>query len=230
MIRLHQYPAAAGLPSLSPFCVKVEWFLRQHGIPYESVTEWNPRRGPKGKMPFIEHGGEIIADSTFIVDYLRRKFGIEEDLSVEERAIAGAFQRLIEENLYWVILYARWGDPAGWRYVRGEFASFFPWGTGPVVLCLIRWSLLRQLRAQGIGRHRPDEIYAIGERDLRCLSDFLGDKKFLLGDRWTSVDATASAFLSFIARMPYENPLRASLRARPNLVRYASFVVSPPSG
>lgn len=40
----------------------------------------------------------------------------------------------------------------------------------------------KQLSAQGIGRHTPDEIYAMGAADLEALSIALGDELFFLGE------------------------------------------------
>jgi len=48
MITLHQYPGCWELPSLSPFCIKVETYLKMTGIPYKVVVENDPRHGPTG--------------------------------------------------------------------------------------------------------------------------------------------------------------------------------------
>ena len=56
-VKLYQFPSAWGLPNPSPFCMKLEVFLRLAEIPYEIVTWPDPRKAPKGKLPFIEHEG-----------------------------------------------------------------------------------------------------------------------------------------------------------------------------
>ncbi len=40
---------------------------------------------------------------------------------------------------------------------------------------------------QGIGRHSQDDVDAIGKEDLKALSEYLGKKKFLTGDKPTKV-------------------------------------------
>ena len=55
-IRLFQFPRMFSVPNLSPFCCKLETWLRIAGIPYEVVDTPNPRNAPKGKLPFIEDG------------------------------------------------------------------------------------------------------------------------------------------------------------------------------
>jgi glutathione S-transferase len=222
MLELHQYPAVWGLNSLSPFCLKVEDFLLRNGIPYLVVVERNPARGPKGKMPFIRDRGITIADSSFILDHLIREYDLKEKFRLEPSAQAQAlaFQRLIEENLYFVLLYSRWLDPTGWAGIRREFLPLFPPLLGDPILRLIRRSLRRQAFEQGIGRHSLEEVYAIGARDLEALSEFLGGKPFLMGSAIQPVDSSLFAFLETIRRQPMRTRLFDLLLERKNLLAY----------
>ena len=58
MITLHQFPSAWGLPNASPFCMKVETYLRMCNLPYTTVNVLNPAKGPKGKLPYITRRGQ----------------------------------------------------------------------------------------------------------------------------------------------------------------------------
>ena len=40
---------------------------------------------------------------------------------------------------------------------------------------------------QGIGRLPPEQVAEIGKEDLRAISNYLGEKKFLMGDNPTKV-------------------------------------------
>ena len=60
-IKLFQFPRMFGIPNVSPFCCKLETWLRIAKVPYEVVDTPDPRKGPKGKLPFIEDGGVRIA-------------------------------------------------------------------------------------------------------------------------------------------------------------------------
>ncbi|MGZ3694712.1 MAG: glutathione S-transferase family protein, partial [Bdellovibrionota bacterium] len=203
-----------------PFCVKVEIFLRKYQIPYRVITEKNPARGPKGKMPFIVDGKDIVADSTFSLLHLEKAYAIPAELSPEQQAVCLAFQRLIEENLYFVLLYSRWVDPAGWETVKKEFIPMFPTFLGLPILYVIRGQLKRQAVEQGIGRHSLDEVYEIGLRDMNALAHFLGDKKYFLGETFSCLDASAYAFLITILKQPIESKLKACLMSHENLLRY----------
>lgn len=220
MIKLHQYPAIWGLPSLSPFCIKVEIFLRKNQIPYQVMTEKNPARGPKGKMPFIQDGSHVIPDSSFILQHLVRSNSIT---SVEDaclRAQGIAFQKMVEEHLYFILLYSRWIDPVGWTVLKRDFQSLFPPFIGLPFLYFLRSSLRRQAYMQGLGRHSKQEVYELGRQVIQALSDFLDKKNYFLGDRFSEVDATVYAFLITILKQPIHSELKAAVLDCPNLVKY----------
>lgn len=220
MIELHQYPPIWGLPSLSPFCIKVEMFLRKNKIPYKVIIEKNPVRGPKGKMPFVRDGAKIIADSTFILQYLSQSRGIETRITSLIQAQVIAFQRMIEEHLYFILLYSRWIDPVGWKILKDEFPALFPPLVGLPFLYLIRSRLHRQAYEQGLGRHSKMEVYELGRQAMTAISDFLDTKTYFLGEEWTAIDATVYAFLITILKQPIESELKTSLLSHKNLVAY----------
>lgn len=68
-LELFQFPRMFAIPNLSLFCCKLETWLRITRIPYEVVDTPDPRKRPKGKLPFIEEGGVPIADSSRILAY-----------------------------------------------------------------------------------------------------------------------------------------------------------------
>ncbi|WP_394821694.1 glutathione S-transferase family protein [Pendulispora albinea] len=221
MIRLHQYPGSWGVPSVSPFCIKVEAYLRMAGLPYEIVVERNSLHGPKGKMPFIEDDGRIIPDSSFIIDHLISKYGERiPPQSPEESATSMAFQRLFEDSLCWVILYSRWIDHPGWPMWRDGFVKFFPAPLGQVVVRFVRQTLHRQAKGHGMALHSRDEVYTIGRKDLRAISDFLGDKAYFGGARPVLLDATAYGFLATILWTGVETPLKEAAKTHANLEAY----------
>ena len=96
------------VPTISTFVLKLETYLRIADIPY--VEEFTFNHSSKGKMPYIKDDGNEVADSNFIISYLNKKFGkdLDKNLSPSERASSLAFKRLIEENLYWTLVYFNW--------------------------------------------------------------------------------------------------------------------------
>lgn len=210
MIELHQYPAAWGLPSLSPFCIKVETYLKLSDLPYTIFIENNPKKGPKGKMPFIVDKNNIIADSTFIIRYLKSTYGdpLDSALSEKQKALSLCIQKVFEECLYFVILYSRWIDPSAKKIIDTHFKQFFPLGLGKLALAIIRRSLKKQGYAQGIARHSRDEIYYLAIEDMKAvLSLWEGDHYFLDGKIHT-IDIVIYSFVSLVIKTPVENPLK----------------------
>ncbi len=224
MIKLYQFAPAFGLPNASPFCMKLETYLRMAGLPFEipRVSMRDVRGAPKGKMPYIEDQGRTVADSTFIVDYLKAAYGDPLDgwLNAEQRAVALAFQRLIEENLYWTVVHARWIEAEGWQKTKVAFFDKLPIPLRWIVPTLVRRGLIKQMRGHGIGLHSKEEIHTIGKRDITALADFLGGKPYFMGDVSCSLDATVYAFLANLIWTPVESALKQHAKQYPQLERY----------
>lgn len=222
MIKVHQFAPAFGLPNASPFCMKLETYLRMAGLPFELVNDGNVMKAPLGKLPWIEDGSTAVADTQFIIEHLKARHGDPLDawLTPLQRAQATAFQRLFEEDLYWAVVHTRWIDDAGWALTRQAFFGALPPPLSWILPPLARRGLRQELRGHGMGRHPVAEIHAIGCRDITAVADFLGDQPFMLGDRPSSLDAIAYAFLANLLWAPVDSPLRRHARARPTLEAY----------
>src|SRR5262245_8122806 len=222
MIKLYQFNPAWGLPNPSPFCMKVETYLRMAGIPYEAINSAVPFKAPKKKLPYIEDGTRVVADSGFILKYLKLTYGdpLDENLSGHEKARAHALSRLFEDNLYWVVLYCRWIEESIYSETRKVFFGCVL----PIINGLVdgkdRQGIRKVLYAQGMGRHSRDEIYEIDKADLTAVSMWLGDKPFFMGATATSVDAGAYSFLANILVPPLKSPLQDHGMSLPNLWAY----------
>jgi len=221
MITLYQFPPACGLPNISPFCMKVEVYLRMARLPYQTAIV-SMRKAPKGKAPYIEDNGRILADSGFIIDYLKATYGDSLDawLSAEQRATAHALRRMMEENLYWAVLYSRWFEDRNWEKVRKVFFGGLPVPLRSFIPFLVRANMKKALWGHGIGRHRREEIYALGRSDITALAEFLGTKAYFLGDSPCSLDATAYAFLANLLWVPFPSPLQEHAQGYPHLETY----------
>lgn len=224
MIVLHQPPGAWGTPSLSPFCVKLEAFLRMAGVPYE-VRPADIRKAPKGKIPYVEIDGALMGDSQLILEHLTRSRGLDLDahLTPHERAVGHLVRRTLEEGLYFVSMWNRWVPDESFVALRPAFAAALP---GPIKLLvpLIRGNVKKSLKTQGTGRHAPAEIMAMGIADLDAVSEILGDRPFLLGDRPSSFDASLFAFEEGILAFPVTSALKKHAEGLGNLVAHRARV------
>lgn len=221
MIKLYQFAPAWEIPNLSAFCIKTEVYLKMGNLPYEIVSTL-PLKGPKGKLPFIEDTGHRVADSRFIIEYLNKHYDCDpdKDLTTTEKAISTALQRLLEDDLYWSVMYTRWVVPANWEKNREAVFSRLPLPIKHVVSRLVRGQIKKQIYGHGMGRHSEQEIYQLGKKSLTALSDFLTDKPYFMGDRPTTVDASAFGMLANIIWCPIESPLKEHALKLKNLVAF----------
>ena len=218
MIVLHQFKSFFGLPNASPFCMKLETFLRLSGLAYRIEPVLDPAATPKGKAPFVELDGERIGDSALIIRALETRYGVDLDqgLSSAERAVAHAFCVMLEERTYFAILHERWIDPHNWPIVRDAYLQGLP----PAVQDQIRERCRARLAGQGMGAHSQDEIRALAIDDIDAVADWLGDKPFFMGATPTKADCTVHAFVCNLLGGPFATPLRDAARQHANLVAY----------
>lgn len=222
MLTLYQFEPVWGLPNASPFCMKLETYLRMTHLDYQVDTSADVRKAPKGKLPYIKDNGKIIADSNLIIDYLKATYGdpLDGHLSPMNAAIALAFRRLIEENLYWALVYSRWIEAENWPTTKAVYFSDLPLVLRSIIPKIALKSVTQNLQGQGMGRHTPTEIYHIAALDLQALSDFLQDKSYFMGDQPTTLDASAYSVLANIMNDTLTSPLREKAMQLENLVRY----------
>jgi glutathione S-transferase len=222
MINLYQFKRYWGLPNPSPFCMKLETYLRLAKLPYKINVIQNPGNAPKGKLPFIKDEGVTLSDTSMIIEYLKKKYGdpLDEHLTSMQKAQGIAVQRMLEEHLYWIMVYSRWIEPEGWKVISKDFFSDMPRIIRAFVPNMLRRSVKKTLYRQGIGRHSREEIYMLGKQDLTSIADLLYSQPFLFGNKPTSFDACAYAFLASILMSPVNSPLKAYASLRPELAAY----------
>ncbi len=222
MIKLYQFSSGYGLPNFSPFCMKMETYLRMSGLEHEVVNFGNTRKTPKGKLPMINDNGKVVADSEIIIAYLHETYGVDldKDLTIEHKAISSALQAMMDEKFYWTLVYSRWIDPQGWAKIKKIFFSSMPHGVKQIAPTIGQKMVKKQLYGQGIGRHSADEVYKIGQDCLQALSDYLADKQFIQGNQPSRIDACAFAHVASVIKAPIDSPLKVFINNKQNLTDY----------
>jgi glutathione S-transferase len=191
------------------------------GLPY-AVDTGSLSKAPKGKLPYIVDDGQAIGDSTLIRWHLEKKYDMDFDrgLSAEQRAVAWAFEKMLDEHLYWAVVHARWMDDANFDKGPRIFFRKIPAPVRAFLLPMIRRQIRRALHAQGMGRHSGAEIVALGTRSIDASAALLGSKPFMMGSEPTGLDATAFAFVAGTLCPVFETPLRDAAERHDNLRRY----------
>ncbi len=222
-LTLHQPPGRPwGLGNLSPFCTKLETYLRMTQIPYE-LAPMSMSRAPKGKIPYVVIDGEAVGDSQLILERLERERGeraLDHGLTERERAIGRSVRRMLEEATYFTGVYLRWITDDGYAVISEEMKKVLP-GPAGLIVRMIRRSARKSLHSQGTGRHSHADIVAMAAADYEAVSQILGDRPFLLGESPRTVDATVYAFVEGVLRPPLDTEVRRAVRAKANLVSYA---------
>lgn len=220
MIKLYIFPPCWGMPSPSPFCIKVEAYLKLAGLPYEAVHITDPREAPKGKLPYVEAEGKSLGDSHLIIEYLESKLEspLDSHLTQQQKAVALATKRMLDEHLVWATVYSRWVPEKNFKIIKN---TFFSESSGPmkaIIIKKVRKYMLKSLQAQGMGRHSEEEVYQLGREDLAALSAQLGDAPYFFGNKPSTLDATAYAHIASIIHAPIESPLKRFSLEQANLV------------
>jgi glutathione S-transferase len=177
---------------------------------------------PKGKLPYVDDDGIVVADSTFIRWHIEKKHGVDFDqgLDAGQRATGWAFEKMAEDHLYWVAVYERWMDDENFRKGPIVFFQRVPAPIRPFVTAIVRRNLRARLRGQGLGRHSRDEIPALGTRSIDAIAEFLADKPYFMGAEPTGVDATMFAFAAGVLCPVFKSALRGAAEQHDNLRRY----------
>ena len=227
MIKLYSFGKHFDVVDPSPFVLKVDAYMRMAGIEFENINHpKNLSNAPKGKLPFIEDKGKIIADSQFIFSYFQNKLNCDLDaqLSEEQKAIAYLVTKSLDENLYLVLVYSRWLRDDTWPLIKQSFFGKMPAPLKLIVPYIIRKQVAKGLKGQGITRHSNDELQTILKCSLQSLSDLLGSKRYFFGDKPSSLDATAYGFLAEFILTNINNPFNDIAQGYPVLVDYCNNI------
>ena len=216
---LHQIGRGTRAPSLSPFVVKLETFLRLAKIPY--VNDHSVTRSSKGKTPWITLDGVDVADSQLCIKFLKTHLSIDLNptLSPEQRAVSTAIQVMVDEHLYWTLFYNRWVYDRHMKVIKEHVNPPAP------AMWLFKRMLKSQLHGQGMGRHSAEEVWGFMKEDLAALDNYLGDKRFMMGEEMVEVDCSVFGMLCQFVYMQEDDVCQGMLQGKfPRLHRYVERV------
>jgi glutathione S-transferase len=221
-IKLFVFPRMFGIPNLSPFCCKLETWLRIAQIPYQVVETRDPRTAPRRKLPYIEDDGARIPDSGVVIEHLSRTRALDPDahLGPAQRATALLVRRTLEEHYAFVLAYTHLVSDEGVKHTRARFDAL-PALLRPLVARAVRKNVMSLLWHQGLLRYSHEEIVAHAIDDWRAVLSFMSDGPFFFGDHPAGVDAVVFGTLAPTVLTPIDTPIRTFLRSQPKAVAYA---------
>jgi glutathione S-transferase len=164
----------------------------------------------------------VVADSVFIRDYVEKTYCVDLDagLNAEQKAMAWAVERMVEDHLYWALLHLRWAVQENFDKGPTHFFDALPEPVAGEVRQQARQRTIANLQAHGLGRHSPDEIADQAARSLASLSAILGDKSYLMGDTPSGSDASVFGGVAGVLAPLFDSPIRCAAEGHANLVAY----------
>ena len=129
--------------------------MRLAGVPFRHEHIFDASAAPRGQLPYIIDGGEMIGDSETILAHLIEEYRLTIDaaLTSRERDESLLVTRMLDD-LYWVMSYSRWKDERYWPAFRDAFIKQHPSLTEAPLLKAREYNFQRY-HFQGIGRYRP---------------------------------------------------------------------------
>eukprot|EP00092_Neocalanus_flemingeri_P013366 GFUD01014410.1.p1 GENE.GFUD01014410.1~~GFUD01014410.1.p1 ORF type:complete len:382 (+),score=152.38 GFUD01014410.1:163-1308(+) len=215
-VYLYQSSRTPQIPSISPQELKLESWLKLHGIPYENVDHKAKLSSKKGSLPFIELNGEEVTD-TATLHTLADKFGkdMSAHLSQEQKNVEHAMMKMVEYHIYWAIMHWRTSHVDNTLKAYKIHLPTFLGSKAPMGLLNLHFKfnickkVKKQLKSQGL-----DNIEQLGKNDLEVLSAMLGEKEFMFGDQPAMLDLVVYSHLAQLIMVEAEHtcPLRDFLQ------------------
>mmetsp|Transcript_22485 Transcript_22485/g.46662 ORF Transcript_22485/g.46662 Transcript_22485/m.46662 type:complete len:220 (-) Transcript_22485:198-857(-) len=182
------------------------------------------------KMPYIHwdriNDGMIMGDSTLIVNGLVRTdpgtFDLDDHLTPEQVAIGIAFKTMLEESMYFYGTYVRWVTS---QFDEVTVPTYFadiplPPPFKGMLIKRIRGKMIRDVKGHGVALLDDAEVVAKFRMELGAVSDYLGSKKYFMGDKVSSFDATVFGFVALFAQGEWEHEIIVAARNCKNLMAY----------
>ncbi|KAK6050268.1 hypothetical protein COOONC_12227 [Cooperia oncophora] len=234
-VYLYQFPRTKTIPNLSPFCLKVETFMKVHKIPYE-VCPLMMGRSKNGLLPFVELNGEHIADSQIIINRLKDHFNVK----YESKEIH-ATKTMASISLKTFLAIPRTRTNEFLKMLLRELGC--PAAVLPILVRPAAWLLRPKANkriAAAIGQFPVEDFESFLHKDFSTYRDLLGDKKFFFGDEMSTV-SHFSYFYPIVCDVPLRRDsypsaegevptrkswLRPSLVSSPNVAPPNSLMVS----
>jgi glutathione S-transferase len=224
MLTLYSYPPLFGVADNNGYGLKVFAFLKLAGVPFRHEHIFDASKAPRGQLPYIVDGDDIVGDSETILAYVTEKYGVTLDaaLTPAQRTTNLLVTRTLDD-LYWVMSYSRWKDERYWTQFRDALKREHPNLTDDGLLKAKEYNAQRYYY-QGIGRFEPDAAMARGVADLAALASLIPQTGYLHGDRPTAIDAGIYGFIANIYFYDIATPLKQFVVAHDGLVRHCRAI------
>eukprot|EP00249_Psilotum_nudum_P005385 c18823_g1_i2 orf=534-1337(-) len=214
-------PAAWGLPTACPSCLPSYAYLKLARVAFN--VHYDFCQPDSDDIPFIEFGDMVAFSSEHggIRGFLKSQqiVDLDADFSESEIAEMQAYESLITSYLENTLLYELWVNE-NQLALNQIYYSALPWPVNKI----LRWKQQRRVTQRlGIGlnnrQEKAAELYRRAAEAYQALSVMLGNEKFFMKTRPSSLDALFLGHAAFVLKAPLEDsPLREELLKHANLL------------
>merc|ERR1719508_575326 len=215
-VYLYQSSRTPQIPSIAPPELKLESWLKLHGISYENVDHKAKLTSKRGTLPFIELNGEEVTDvATF--QTLSEKFGkdMSSHLTQEQKIVEHAMIKMVENHLFWAIMQWRTSIADNTLKAYNVHLPTFLASKAPLGLLdlYFKFNICKKVRKQVISQGFQN-IEQLGKNDLNVLSAMLDENEFLFGAEPAILDLVVYSHLAQLVMVveEYPCPLRDFLK------------------
>ena len=224
MLTLYSYPPLFGVADNNGYGLKVFAFLKLAGVPFRHEHIFDASKAPRGQLPYIVDGHDIVGDSETILAYVTKKYGVTLDaaLTPAQRTTNLLITRTLDD-LYWVMSYSRWKDERYWPQFRDALKREHASLTDDALMKAKEFNAQRYYY-QGIGRFEADAAMARGLADLAALANLIPRQGYVHGDRPTAIDAGIYGFVANIYFYDIDTPLKEFVVSHEALVQHCRTI------
>ncbi len=213
---------------ISPFCDKVRRALYLKGMPWDTVeVPLIPGAkfkaiSPTGKFPAVDFGGEIIVDSSNILDHLDRLVPVPPLLPADPKLRADALilEDWADESLYFFDMTMRnW--PQNRQYFIDDLLHAETGLKRRIMAAMVPGAVRKHAVAQGLGRKSEAQVTADLARHYDALVARLDGQDWLAGPAISIADIAVRS-MHFVIDRTIEG--KRLTDARPALAAWAARV------
>ena len=190
---------------------------------------------PAKKVPWVRweklHDGKPTNDSTLIINDLKAVdpsvFDLDTHLTAQQNAIGTAFKTMLEESTYFTgVIQSRYVDKEQCDTVTVPlYFDFVPTFLRGMVAGQVRSKLMRDAQGHGTANLLDDEqVFEKFQMEIKAVSDYLGDKKYFMGDKVTSFDATIFAYMAIMSQGEWNHRANEEVRNCKNIMAYVDWM------
>ena len=210
-MRLHLVNRTLAVPSISPMQLKLESWLKFHGIKYENTQD-------KDNLPAKAY---LPMQSNEYLTELAAKYEKEMpmELDAEQKNVQHAMTSLVEKNIHFAILF--WQCSNIDNIVKGYKINLQTYLNSKIPLALLRLFFKNNFCKNGLKMvksntgNTTEDLETLAKNDLKVLGEMLGDKDFFFGSSASLLDLVVFSHLTQVTVVAEEVAcsLRDTLKA-----------------